>query len=575
MKTIQKIFILISFFIIWTIYNQASAYTPDFSNIEVSSTYSNTTEKLELRFELDDVYDKPSYPYFMKIKINDRTYTSNLIYSNSSEKLYSFFSVSIDREDVKSYYYMNYYVINDDNNSTKYSKLNYKVDIPLDNFLKWSNMKLTSSYNENYEQLKLVFSLPNIVKSPKDDYYMKLKIDNKNYESEMIYDTVWKKLYAFFDIDVDENNLKSYYYIDYSVVNDDKNSQVYSRNTYKLDSKTSDISTIKDKLTWSNMKITNTYNKDQEYLKLAFNLTNIKNKPKENYYVKIDMWSNSDSIYTSDLIYSAWEDKLSTIFYIDTPKQNLKSYYNIKYYVYTDKEAKAYTNSNYRLNISNYSNYNNYSNTYYYNNNNNYTYYNYDNFSWWNLEINNSYNYSNEELKIDLALNNINSTPRDDYQIKFYIDWKNYTKDLYYSSSSDKLYSTFYIDIDKEDIDSNYYVYYYIYNKDTKTTDYSSSSKYIYINNYISNYSNNYYYNNNSNNNYYDNNNNSNNNEYWNDSYTYAWDKINVIESNHYNNSDRRYYINQEIKYLENNRFYDSNFKDQAINIFEDRLDRY
>jgi hypothetical protein len=84
---------------------------------------------------------------------------------------------------------MNYYIINNDNDSTKYSKLNYKIDIPLDNFLKWSNLKLSSSYNENSEELKLVFSLANIPKAPRDDYYMKLKIDNKAYESEFIYDT--------------------------------------------------------------------------------------------------------------------------------------------------------------------------------------------------------------------------------------------------------------------------------------------------------------------------------------------------------------------------------------------------
>ncbi len=570
MRNIKKFLLIVIAIILWVIYNQSLAYTPDFSDFEISSSYSVTSEKLDLKFELEDVYDRPSYPYYIKIKINNRTYTSNLIYSSSSEKLYSFFSINIDKDDIKSYYYMNYYIINDDNNSTKYYKLNHKVDIPLDNFLKWSNLKLSSSYNENTEELKLVFSFPNIPKSPTNSYYIKLKIDNKNYESEMIYDTTWKKLYAFFDIVIDQNILKSYYYIDYSIVNDDKNFQVYTRTSYKLNSETSNIDSLKEKLTWSNMKITNTYNKDQEYTKIAFNLTNIKYKPKENYYIKLDMWTNSDSIYSSDLIYDAQDDKLSTIFYIDTPRQNLKSYYYIKYYVYTDKELKAYSNTNYKLNISNYSNYSTYSNTYYYNNyNNNYNYISYDNFDWEDLEIANSYNYYDEKLKIDLSLEEIYTNPWDDYQIKFYIDWKNYTKDLYYSSSQDELYRSFYINIDKEDIENNYYIYYYIYNKDTKTTEYSSSSKYIYINNYKNSYYNNskYNYNNDEYNNY--------NYNYENNAYKYAWDIINVIESNHYNNSDRRYYLNQEIDYLENNRFYDSSFKSEAINIFEDRIDRY
>lgn len=627
MRNIKKFLLIAIVIILWISYNQSLAYTPDFSDFEISSSYSLASEKLDLKFELEDVYDRPSYPYYIKIKINDRTYTSNLVYSSSSEKLYSFFSINIDKDDIKSYYYMNYYIINDDNNSTKYYKLNYKVDIPLDNFLKWSNLKLSSSYDENAEELKLVFSFPNIPKLPANDYYMRLKIDNKNYESEMIYDTTWKKLYAFFNIDIDKNILRPYYYIDYSVINDDNNSQVYSISSYRLNSETSNLDSLKEKLNWSNMKVTNTYNKDQEYVKIAFNLTNIKYKPKENYYIKVDMWTSSDSIYTSDLIYDARDDKLSTIFYIDTPRRNLKPYYYIKYYVYTDKELKAYSNTNYKLDISNYNyyyNYNNYNNTncynnnsgYWYNNvyytcnNNNTYYYNDNNISWSNTNIISSYDSYNWKLTIDYYVTSVYNNPSKRYYAKIYINWSYYIAYFSYESYNNQLHAIINLYISSNNINSSYYITYYVMddnnqsihsNSETIYTGYNSNNYYYNEGYYYKNWVyykindyNNYYYNNNDDNNYYykegyyykngvyykvnDYDNNYNNNyDNTNDSesYKYAWDKIKVIESNHYNSTDRKYYINQEIDYLRKNSFYDSSFKSNAIDIFNTRLNNY
>lgn len=521
-----------------------ASYTPSFSNIKVTNNYDENSDELDLKFVINNVSQRPTSDYYMKVKINNRTYSSDLIYSSSSDTLTSNFSIDIDSWDLDDNYYINYYVLNSDSNTIKYSKTNFKLNISdYNDNLKWSNIKITNDYDNSSEVLKVNFALNDVKYTPTGNYYMKLKIDNQTYTSDLIYSSSTDKLYSFFNIDIDADDLDNAYYITYSIINDDENVLLYTKSNYKL------IVWNKENISWSNMKVSNSYKKNDESLEMSFSLSNVKTKPKDTYYVSFKLGSSSDSTtYTSDLIYDPQTDKLYTSFFIDLNRDDLKSSYNVTYYVYNSKDVKQYSKT-YRLNISNYSGI--------------YSSNRYNNINWSNMKISSNYDRSNEELKLNFYINNINSQPSWDYYVKLYIDWNYYTSDLSYSSSSDKLYTTFYIDLDRDDLDSYYSYTYYVIDEEDETREYTSSSKKVYINNYNNNK--NYYYN--DDNNYYYNNDT--------DYYNYARNRINNVENKYSSYSDRKYYINKEIDKIDDNYNYTSTFRTKAIDIFENRIDYY
>jgi hypothetical protein len=130
--------------------------------------------------------------------------------------------------------------------------------------------------------MKLTFSLSNITSNPNLNYYMKLKFNNRDYTSDVIYDSGGKKLYAFFSIDVNKADLKNYYIIGYSVINNNTNTLVYNKSSYKLNIVNN------ENISWSSMTTSNFYDKDNQNLEIDFNLNNIQTKPSNNYSIKLN-----------------------------------------------------------------------------------------------------------------------------------------------------------------------------------------------------------------------------------------------------------------------------------------------
>lgn len=590
----------IRFFLLWLItlligYSISFAsYTPNFANFKITNTYNDNSDILKVNFVLKNITQRPTSDYYMKLRINNQTYSSDLVYSSTYDTLSAVFSVNIDSNSLNNNYYVNYYIINNDTNTTKYTKTNYKINISnYNDNLEWSSIGATTDYNSSSEELKINFVLNGVSTKPQGNYYIKLKINNQEYTSDLIYSSSTSKFYSFFNVAVNKADLKSSYYITYSIINDDENVLLYTNTNAKLNVAN------KDNITWTNMTSSNSYLETSEELEMKFSLSNVKTKPKDTYYVKFKLWNSSNSTtYTSDLIYDPRADKLYTSFFIDLSKADLKNSYNVTYYVYNSKDLQRYSKT-YTLSIANYYSINR--NTYYNNNNsncyngntsyyynwvtyyctntsNNNTYYNdnttcynwtsyyyngtrycsnnttyYDNGNniyWYNMDVTSNYDNSNEELKISFNVNNITYWLTWDYYIKLYIDWKYYTSDLSYLSN--RLYTTFYVNIPRNNLSSYYNYTYYVIDDNDDSTKYTSSNKTIYINNYNSYNSSNYY----------------NDTDY----YNYAWNKINTIENNYSSNSDRRYYLNKEIDNMNNNYYYNSNFKSNVINIFNNRI---
>lgn len=578
MKSIKLFFVSLAILLSWYTYTSQASYTPSFANTKLINTYDTRGENLKLTFLVSNVNNIPSKDYYVKIFINWQSYTSDLDYNSASSQLYSFVSVNINKEDLKSYYYVNYYIMENDSNYHVYSKTNYKLLVLNQESQKWSSVSVTNKYDSSYQKLKITFSLDWVTKEPSEDYYMKLKFNNTTYSSNFIYDSAGDKLYAFFSIDINKNNLKSYYYINYSVLNDSTNAVIYSKSNYNLNVKN------QDNFSWSNMKVSNSYNQDKEDLQIDFKLNNVVTKPSTNYYVKLKFSTTSNTTYSSDLNYSPSDNMLSTSFLIDIARTRLSSYYYISYYVYNDDNILVYTSTNYKISVSwytyynnnyynNYNNNNTYYNWYYYNwyyycnwvyysydycNNwyyNNNTYNIYDNINWSNTSFTNNYDSYNNNLRLEFYTTSIYSNPINDYYVKVYFNWNYYTSYFTYESWNSRLHAS--LDINDNSLSSNTYSLTYYIMDSNDNSKYTKSSN-VYI-------SRNYYYNNN----YYNNNDNNYNSDY----YNYAWDRINSIENNYYNRDDRVYYINREIDSLNNNyNNYNYDFRNKANQIFRDRI---
>jgi hypothetical protein len=100
-------------------------------------------------------------------------------------------------------------------------------------------------------------------------------------------------------VNIDEDDVRDYYYISYTITNKDRNRTEFSKSNLKMDTDSSYSSSDKkykpkyygyydDEIDWTDSKITNTYDTDYHNLQINFTFNNVDYKPKSEYAVKLN-----------------------------------------------------------------------------------------------------------------------------------------------------------------------------------------------------------------------------------------------------------------------------------------------
>ncbi len=321
----------------------------------------------------------------------------------------------------------------------------------------WEDLKISNSYDRNNEDLKIDFKLDDVDKKPEDKYEVKIHLDWEYYYENLDYNSSKKELEANFKIDIDKKDIDDEYSIRYYVKNKTEDTTVFFYTDYDLEVDWG--SWGGDDLDWKDLEISNSYNEDDEKLKVEFVLDNVKKKPKDNYKIKLKLnWK----YYKKDLEYNSSDDELKANLSINIDTDDIENEYDTRYYVEnTDEDETEYSNKDYTLKVKKET----------------------KNLDWKDLEISNSYDKDDEELRLEFVLDDVKKKPKDDYEIKLKLDWESYRETLKYNSSDDKLKASFKIDIDEDDIENEYSVKYYIENIDEDETEYKNTNYKLKTNN--------------------------------------------------------------------------------------------
>ncbi len=230
-------------------YSSSSDEDLYWDDLVISSDYNERNEKLSILFELEDITSTPNYSYYAKLKINWKTYTKDLSYSSSNDKLSWTFTINIDEDDIENSYDIDYSIFNKKKTKTVYSQedislntywtifnnsSNYSTSTNTKDNFNWKNTILSSVYNKDTELLTIKFELNNLQKFPDNNYYVKVKFLWKYYTRIINYDSYTDKATWILTIQIDKNDIKNYYNINYSVVNENKSKTEYSKDNYKL-----------------------------------------------------------------------------------------------------------------------------------------------------------------------------------------------------------------------------------------------------------------------------------------------------------------------------------------------------
>lgn len=265
----------------------------NFSNSYIRNTYDNKYETLNIDFVIDNVYRSPADTLVAKIRIDWKSYSKNLYYDSNKKQLYTTFYVKISKYDLRNSYSMSYSFVNDRTWAVVYSNSDISMSVNSsyynDNYdyysdpyywkdyygyindeVNWSNSKVTNVYDDDYNNLQVTFAFNEVWGKPKNAYNLKLTFAWKSYTKRLSYNASLDKLTATFYVSINNEDLKNYYYVSYSIVNASTTDYYveYSKPIFKL--------TVLDEV--SNASASNLFDVDSDDL-----YNSIMSKAKNNY----------------------------------------------------------------------------------------------------------------------------------------------------------------------------------------------------------------------------------------------------------------------------------------------------
>ena len=167
------------------------------------------------------------------------------------------------------------------------------------------------------------------------------------------------------------------------------------------------------------------YDFAREELTLNFKLTTTRD-PREDYILETEVWGKDcEMLLEYDSPYIIWECVL------DINEADAKWMYEIDFEIIDEDDNTVYARNSYDIEIEWLE----------------------DDFDWDELQYEALYVMEDQDLLITLFLEDVVREPNHEYRVYIDLEWKEYNKNLSYSSSDEKLYVEFEIYINEDDIE--------------------------------------------------------------------------------------------------------------------------
>lgn len=209
----------------------------DWDDTEITLSYDYPNQELDITFSIDE-NSTPGDDYSIDFEIDGDDYSKDLSYSSSSDFLYFTYSIDIDEDDLEEKYEIDFEIINEDENDDEYSD---SLDIDVNNFLDWSDVEVTDSYNEANEYIYILVALEDVENIVSSWHYSYFELDGTTYASWFVYSSSADRYYATHKIYIDEEDLDDEY--DYELTIKNRSYEELYEESGELDTDYSDYST--------------------------------------------------------------------------------------------------------------------------------------------------------------------------------------------------------------------------------------------------------------------------------------------------------------------------------------------
>lgn len=419
----------------------------DWDDLIVDASYEEDDEKIEMRIYLEDVSDEPDYDYEIEFEIDDKTFTKEFDWDDDEEEFYVEVSTSIDEDDIEDEYDIDFEVFNTDLDDDKVWSGDLEFDVEIiseDDDFDWDDIEYTAIYDEDRERLYLNFYLEDISSEPNRSYESFIEFEDEDYDEGFTYDEDTEQLIAEYTIKIDEDDLGYYYDIDL-VIEDEDEDEVFD------DEVDVDIEFLSeaDDFDWDDLKVTASYDEDDERIYIELVLEDITSTPTFTYTTDIEFGDEEEYAVFS---YDSDEDELRASINTRIDEDDIEDEYEIEVEVNNSDEEDEVYDEDVDVEVDDYADIASEESSEY---------------EWKDTTLTLNYSTDSQYLIMQIELENIDEYPSLDYytdiRISDYdddLEWK-----MRYDSQNQKLYATYNLYIKEDEIEDDYTITMFINNE--------------------------------------------------------------------------------------------------------------
>ena len=301
-----------------------------------------------------------------------------------------------------------------------------------DNFDWYDDISSSYSYDGWDDELSISVTLDDVDSRPDDDYEVSLRVDGRTYTRTMSYSSSRDELESTFNFyDIDSNDLDDYLDIDVTVRNEDDDDEIEFDWDFSFSRSNGSNSSDDDDLDFEDIVVIWDYDSSRDRLIIRVRLEDVNSSPNQDYTVELRA---DGEYYDDDFDYSTSQDELySNITISNVDSWDLDDFRDVRVRIFDEDDDQQFSDF-------------------------------YD-ASWIDSDAEELfedltaevvYNRSTNKLEVTLEVEDVDSTPSS-YDAEIKIDWKTYTRDFNYNSSSDTLKSFLSFSVFSESNVESYY----------------------------------------------------------------------------------------------------------------------
>jgi len=413
----------------------------DWENIKAEAVYDEEDEDLDLKIYLEDITRTPDYEYEIEFEINDRNFIEDFRYNIDEEELVVILDISIDEQDIRDEYEIEFEVVNKDLDDEEVADSEFEFDVDIiseDDDFDWDELEIVAVYDEDSERLNIHVFLTDIIVEPKKDYESFIELEDEEYDERFKYDDDNEELRAEYSIKIDEDDIENSYDIEL-IVEDDDSEEVYDED---IDIDVDLLSELND-FDWEDLEVIALYDEEDEKLYVDLILEDVSSRPGLEFVAELEFEDEDDE---GEFSYNSGSESLELSFEFRIDEDDIENEYEFEIII-EDENGERVLREDFDIDVEDYEEREEeteavVSSTVY---------------DWEDMSISLDYDSNSQILTLRTELGDIIDYPKLDYYADIAISpFGKIGSKLRYNSQDDTLYGVYEIFVTRNDIEDSY-----------------------------------------------------------------------------------------------------------------------